>query len=94
MPIIGVGDLPRLQNNSLLLKIIETGIPMPIDTQLRQLKTDNLSQVSKRFVDFCKNDIKQYEGDDAFDGDIYQDAIKLIINKLEDVHQPKPRSHT
>lgn len=60
---------------------------MPIDAQLRWLKTDNLSQVSKRFAEFCKNDIKQYESNDGFDPDIYQDAIKLIIEKFEDTRQ-------
>ena len=64
---------------------------MPLDTQLRWLKTDNLSQVSTRFVEFCKNDIKQYEGDDTFDGDIYQDAIRLVIKKLEESRQPRPQ---
>lgn len=60
---------------------------MPIDTELRWLKTDNLSQLSKRFTEFCKNDIKQYEGDDAFDVAVYQDAIKLVIEKLEKTRQ-------
>ena len=57
---------------------------MPIDTQLRWLKTDDLSQVAKRFAEFCKEDLKQYENDDAFDVDIYQDAIKLVLEKLND----------
>jgi len=62
---------------------------MPINTQLRWLKTDNLSQVSKRFVEFCKRDIEQYADDDNFDPDIYQDAIKLIIKKLEKTRQAR-----
>ena len=60
---------------------------MPIDTQLRWLKTDNLSQVSKRFAEFCKHDIKQYENNNEFDAGVYQDAIKLVIDKLEKTRQ-------
>lgn len=55
---------------------------MPIETKLRWLKTDDLSQIAKRFAEFCKEDIKQYENVENFDIDIYQDAVKLVINKL------------
>ena len=55
---------------------------MPIENELRWLKTDNLSQVAKRFAEFCKDDIKQYENNDSFEVDIYQDAVKQVIDKL------------
>jgi len=56
---------------------------MPIENKLRWLKTDDLSQIAKRFAEFCKEDIKQYEGVEDFDVDVYQDAVKLVINKLD-----------
>lgn len=62
---------------------------MPIDAKLRWLKTDDLPQVAKRFAEFCKEDIKQYEDDDTFDADIYQDAIKLVLEKLNNKGQSK-----
>lgn len=56
---------------------------MPIENKLRWLKTDDLSQIAKRFAEFCKEYIKQYEGVEDFDVDVYQDAVKLVINKLD-----------
>lgn len=56
---------------------------MSIETQLRWLKPENLSQTSARFAEFCLSDVKQYENDENFDIDIYQEAIKRVIEKLE-----------
>lgn len=55
---------------------------MPIDTQLRWLKIDNLSPTARRFAEFCKTDIQQYKDDDEFDLDIYQDAVRFVVQKL------------
>ena len=63
---------------------------MSIDSQLRWLKTDDLPQVAKRFAEFCKEDIKQYKDDESFDADVYQDAIKLVLEKLSN----KTEGHT
>ena len=55
---------------------------MSINTHLRWLKTENLSPVAKRFAEFCKTDIIQYEDDENFELDIYQDAVKFVVTRL------------
>ncbi len=39
--------------------------------------------IAQRFVEFCDEDIEQRANAEAFDADIYQDAMKLIIDRFE-----------
>jgi len=55
---------------------------MSAELELRWLKTDSVRGATKRFAEFCKEDVRgQAEGDD-FDIDKYQDAIKIVLEKL------------
>ena len=56
---------------------------MSAELELRWLKTDSVRGAVRRFAEFCKEDIKEQSGKEDFDLDKYQDAIKLIIKKLD-----------
>jgi len=51
---------------------------------LRWLKEDELTtKVAERFVEFCDEEIEQRSRTEYFDADIYEDAVKLIIQHFE-----------
>ncbi len=51
---------------------------------LRWLKEDELTtKVARRFVAFCDEDVEQQASMDNFDASIYEDAMKLILDRLE-----------
>lgn len=51
---------------------------------LRWLNEEELtSKIAKRFVAFCDEDIEQAASKDHFDASIYEDAMKLILERLE-----------
>lgn len=57
---------------------------MATSKYLRWLKTDDLqTEVAKKFITFCKEDIDTRSKQEGFEADIYEDAVKLIIEKLE-----------
>lgn len=56
---------------------------MSAELELRWLKTDSVRGAVRRFAEFCKEDIKEQSKNDDFDLEKYQDAVKLIIKKLD-----------
>ena len=58
---------------------------MATSKYLRWLKEDELTtKVAQRFASFCEEDIEQRAKNDAFDADIYEAAVRLVLDKLED----------
>jgi hypothetical protein len=54
------------------------------ELELRWLKTDRVRGAAKRFAEFCKEDVKSQSEAEDFDIDKYQDAIKIVLEKLDD----------
>ena len=57
---------------------------MSAELELRWLKTDRVRGAAKRFAEFCKEDVKTESDSAEFDIDKYQDAIKIVLEKLDD----------
>ena len=57
---------------------------MSTELELRWLKPDKLHGATKRFAEFCKEDILAQSTLDGFDSGVYQDSIKLVLEKLDD----------
>lgn len=57
---------------------------MSAELELRWLKTDKQKGAAKRFAEFCKEDIKGQSDNEDFDIDKYQDAVKIVLEKLSD----------
>ncbi|MEH6456466.1 MAG: hypothetical protein V7749_09100 [Cocleimonas sp.] len=57
---------------------------MSAELELRWLKTDKVRGASKRFAEFCKEDVRMQAELDNFDIEKYQDAIKIVLGKLSD----------
>ncbi|MEE9444429.1 MAG: hypothetical protein V3V19_02050 [Cocleimonas sp.] len=57
---------------------------MSAELELRWLKTDRLRGANKRFAEFCKEDIQKQSKQEGFDLDVHQDAIKQVLQKLDD----------
>ena len=57
---------------------------MSAELELRWLKTDKVRGAAKRFAEFCKEDVKGQAEAEDFDIDKYQDAIKIVLEKLDD----------
>ena len=57
---------------------------MSAELELRWLKTDRVKGAAKRFAEFCKEDVKTESEAVDFDIDKYQDAIKIVLEKLDD----------
>lgn len=55
---------------------------MSAELELRWLKTSEQKGAAKRFAEFCKEDVKTQASADDFDIDKYQDAIKIVLEKL------------
>lgn len=57
---------------------------MPTSKYLRWLKEDQLTtKVARRFVRFCEEDIEQRAKGEEFDAEIYEAAVRLVLEKLE-----------
>ncbi len=56
---------------------------MSADLELRWLKTGTVKGAVKRFSEFCKEDIRQQSKEEGFDIKKYQDAVKLVVQKLD-----------
>jgi len=56
---------------------------MASELELRWLKTNDFKGAAKRFAVFCKEDIKSQADSEQFRPDVYQDAIKLVLSKLD-----------
>ncbi len=58
---------------------------MATSKYLRWLKEDELTtKVAQRFASFCEDDIEQRAKNENFDADIYEAAVRLVLDKLED----------
>ena len=58
---------------------------MAASKYLRWLKEDELTtKVARRFAEFCEEDIEQRSNVDTFDAEVYEEAVKLVIDKLEE----------
>lgn len=57
---------------------------MSAELDLKWLKTDRVRGAAKRFTEFCKEDVKGQSEAAYFDIDKYQDAIKIVLEKLDD----------
>jgi hypothetical protein len=56
---------------------------MAAELELRWLKTENVEGAVQRFAKFCKEDIKEQSQETSFDVDKYQEAVKLVLQKLD-----------
>jgi hypothetical protein len=56
---------------------------MASELELRWLKVDDLKGAAKHFALFCKDDIQKQADQKGFDLNVYQDAIKLVLSKLD-----------
>jgi len=57
---------------------------MSAELELRWLKTEEVRGAAKRFVKFCKEDVKTQAEQENFEIKKYQDAVKLVLHKLDD----------
>lgn len=57
---------------------------MSAELELRWLKPEKLHGATKRFAEFCKEDILEQSKLEGFDNNVYQDSIKLVLEKLDD----------
>jgi len=58
---------------------------MATSKYLRWLKEDELTtKVAQRFAHFCEEDIELRAKGNTFDADIYEAAVRLVLDKLED----------
>jgi len=55
---------------------------MSAELELRWLKTEKQKGAAKRFAEFCKEDVKSQSEMNDFDMDKYQDAVKIVLEKL------------
>ena len=56
---------------------------MAAELELRWLKTDDIEGAVQRFAKFCKEDIREQSQQADFDLDRYQEAVKLVLQKLD-----------
>ena len=56
---------------------------MASELELRWLKVNELKGAAKHFALFCKDDIEKQADQKEFDLTVYQDAIKLVLSKLD-----------
>jgi len=57
---------------------------MAAELELRWLKTESVRGAARRFAKFCKEDVKKQSEVEGFDIEKYQDAVKLVLDKLDD----------
>ena len=57
---------------------------MSAELEMRWLKTESVRGAARRFANFCKEDVREQAKLDGFDIDKYQDAVKLVLEKLDD----------
>jgi len=56
---------------------------MSAELELRWLKTETVRGTVKRFAEFCKEDVRHQAKLDDFDLTTYQEAVKLVLQKLD-----------
>jgi hypothetical protein len=62
---------------------------MSAELELRWLKTENVEGAVQRFAKFCKDDIKEQSKKADFDLANYQEAVKLVLQKLDKTNSVK-----
>jgi hypothetical protein len=62
---------------------------MAAELELRWLKTESVEGAVKRFAEFCKEDIREQSQQKGFDVDKYQEAVKLVLQKLDKTESVK-----
>lgn len=63
---------------------------MSAKLELRWLKEDAYQGTAQRFIRFCKKDIvEQAESDQEFDFEVYDDAIREVLERIEAVEMQK-----
>lgn len=55
---------------------------MSAELELRWLQSEKQKGAAKRFADFCKEDVKVQSQNEGFDINKYEDAIKIVLEKL------------
>lgn len=56
---------------------------MSAELELRWLKTEDVKGAVKRFAEFCKEDVREQAKQEGFDLNMYQNAVKLVMQKLD-----------
>ncbi len=56
---------------------------MSADTEYQWLETESKEGAVKRFSEFCKKDIAEQSKEDDFDLGKYQEAVQLLLKKLD-----------
>lgn len=56
---------------------------MSAELELRWLKMKNTKGAAKRFAEFCIEDVRERSKEDGFDLEKYQNAVKLVMRKLD-----------
>ena len=56
---------------------------MSAELELRWLKKEKHKGAVKRFTEFCKEDVVKQANQEGFDIDKYQEAVKVVIQKLD-----------
>ena len=62
---------------------------MSAELELRWLKTDDVEGAVQRFAKFCKDDIREQSQEADFDLANYQEAVKLVLQKLDKTNSVK-----
>ena len=63
---------------------------MSVNKDLRWLRAPGLTGPAKRFAAFCETDVQQQsKTNPKFDSDLYSEAAKLIIKKLQTSTSPE-----
>lgn len=59
--------------------------PTPLDpTLLQAIPVASLkTAAARRFLDFCQQDFSTHTKADGFDPNLYVDAVKLVLSRLE-----------
>ena len=73
------------------------GYEVSAELELRWLKTEDVRGAVKRFSEFCKEDIREQSKQEDFDLAKYQDAVRLVLTKLDNslsldqIFNPEPK---
>lgn len=62
---------------------------MSAKLELRWLNIKKTKGAARRFAEFCKEDIQDQSKQDNFNLEKYQDAVRLIIRKLDNTQSLK-----
>ncbi len=76
--------MPNLPPHAKIFPLVFMGnIKMAAELELRWLKTGDIEGAAQRFAKFCKEDIQEQSEQAGFDLGKYQEAVKLVLQKLD-----------